>query len=140
MGVCNIAEPRTGLECKFSLRMTTALALSGEDTFQEALFSDATATRADLVGLRGRVSVIPDATGPGSTVEIALKDGRILAETVDVARPVRDLDAQQAQIERKFRHLAEPALGAPAAARIIEICRNLEAAPDLAGLLALCRP
>jgi 2-methylcitrate dehydratase PrpD len=140
MGVCNIAEPRTGLECKFSLRMTTALALSGEDTFQEALFSDATATRADLVGLRRRVSVIPDATGPGSTVEIALKDGRILAETVDVARPVRDLDAQQAQIERKFRHLAKPALGAPAAARIIEICRNLEAAPDLAGLLALCRP
>ena len=140
MGVCNIAEPRTGLECKFSLRMTTALALSGEDTFQEALFSDATATRADLVGLRRRVSVIPDATGPGSTVEIALKDGRILAETVDLARPVRDLDAQQAQIERKFRHLAEPALGAAAAARIIEICRNLEAAPDLAGLLALCRP
>ena len=139
MGVCNIVEPRTGLECKFSLRMTTALALAGEDTFEETLFSDATATRADLVALRRRVSVIPDAGGPGSTVEIELKDGRVLAETVDVARPVRDLGAQQAQIERKFRHLAEPAVG-PAAAQIIEICRNLEATPDVCGLLALCRP
>lgn len=139
MGVCNIVEPRTGLECKFSLRMTTALALAGEDTFQEALFSDATATRPDLVALRRRVSVIPDAAGPGSTVEIDLKDGRVLAETVDVARPVRDLDAQQAQLERKFRHLAEPAVGASAATQIIEICRTLEAAPDLDSLLGLCR-
>ena len=140
MGVCNIVEPRTGLECKFSLRMTTALALAGEDTFEETLFSDATATRSDLVALRRRVSVIPDAGGPGSTVEIELKDGRALAETVDVARPVRDLGAQQAQIERKFRHLADPAVGPAAAAQIIEICRNLEAMPDVCGLLALCRP
>jgi 2-methylcitrate dehydratase PrpD len=140
MGVCNIVEPRTGLECKFSLRMTTALALAGEDTFEETLFSDATATRSDLVALRRRVSVIPDAGGPGSTVEIELKDGRVLAETVDVARPVRDLGAQQAQIERKFRHLAEPAVGPAATAQIIEICRNLEATPDVCGLLALCRP
>ncbi len=140
MGVCNIVEPRTGLECKFSLRMTTALALAGEDTFQEAVFSDATAVRADLVALRRRVSVMPDADGPGSTVEIEVKDGRVLAETVDVARPVRDLGAQQAQLERKFRHLAEPAVGPAAAGQIIEMCRNLEALPDLASLLALCRP
>jgi 2-methylcitrate dehydratase PrpD len=140
MGVCNIAEPRTGLECKFSLRMTTALALAGEDTFQEALFSDHTAIRDDLVALRRRVTVIPDAKGPGSTVEIALKDGRTLSETVDVARPVRDLAAQQAKLEHKFRHLVEPALGPAAASEIIAICRDLEAAPNLTGLLALCRP
>jgi 2-methylcitrate dehydratase PrpD len=139
MGVCNIAEPRTGLECKFSLRMTTALALAGEDTFQDTLFSDQTATRDDLVALRRRVTVTPDAMGPGSTVEIALKDGRTLAETVDVARPVRDLAAQQAKLEHKFRHLTEPALGAVAASEIIAICRDLEGAPNLAGLMALCR-
>lgn len=140
MGVCNIAEPRTGLECKFSLRMTTAMALAGEDTFQESLFSDRTAARADLVSLRRRVEVAPDAKGPGSTVEIRLKDGRVLADTVDVAKPVRDLAAQQAQIERKFRHLAEPAVGAARASEIVQICGSLESARDVAGLLALCRP
>ena len=51
LGVCNIQAPATGLECKFSLRMTTALALSGEDTFNEGLFTDATARRSDLVGV-----------------------------------------------------------------------------------------
>ena len=140
LGVCNILEPRTGLECKFSLRMTTALALAGEDTFQESLFSDETANRDDLIGLRQRVSVMPDAAGPGSTVDIQLKDGRVLSQTVDVARPVRDLPVQQAQIERKFRHLTEPALGGTAVSEIIDICRNLEAAPDVADLLALCQP
>src|ERR1700761_2511910 len=47
LGVCNIQAPATGLECKFSLRMTTALALCGEDTFQDGVFSDATARRPD---------------------------------------------------------------------------------------------
>ena len=117
MGVCNIQELRTGLECKFSLRMTAALALAGEDTFQDGLFTDETANRADLVALRRRVGVTPDAQGRGSLVEIHLKDGRTLREQVDVARPMRDLAAQQTLIERKFRHLAEPSVGAGASIR-----------------------
>src|SRR5262245_27643336 len=39
-GVCNIAEPRTGLEAKFSLRFTMALALAGADTSKLSVFSD----------------------------------------------------------------------------------------------------
>jgi len=140
MGVCNIQEPRTGLECKFSLRMTAALALSGEDTFQDGLFTDETANRPDLVELRRRVAVTPDAQGRGSLVEIRLTDGRTLREQVDVARPMRDLAAQQALIERKFRHLAEPAVGVDAASKIIDLCRALENAPNVSRLLELCRP
>ncbi|HWF00801.1 MAG TPA: MmgE/PrpD family protein, partial [Caulobacteraceae bacterium] len=70
LGVCNIQAPATGLECKFSLRMTTALALSGEDTFQEGLFSDATARRPDLVSLREKVSIDPSQTGRGCVVSV----------------------------------------------------------------------
>jgi 2-methylcitrate dehydratase PrpD len=139
MGVCNIAEPRTGLECKFSLRMTCALAIAGEDTFDEALFSDATAQRADLVALRRRIQVEPTAEGAGSTVRIRLKDGRELARTVDVAIPARDLPAQQARLERKFRHLAGHGLRPEAAEQVIEVCRGLEHEPDLGRLLAAAR-
>ena len=138
MGVCNIPEPRTGLECKFSLRMTVAMALAGEDTFQENLFSDHTARREDLVALRRCVTVSPDVVGEGSVVEIELRDGRTLEHRVDLMKPEMDLVAQQARIERKFRHLAEPAVGAAVASRIIETCRNLEAEPDVSGLMALC--
>ncbi|MEO8114839.1 MAG: MmgE/PrpD family protein [Phenylobacterium sp.] len=138
MGVCNIEAPRTGLECKFSLRMTCALALSGEDTFDDTLYSDVTAARPDLVALRQRVVVEPNAKTAGSTVEVRLNDGRTLTRTVDVAIPVCDLAAQQAKLERKFRHIVRNALTPEAAERVIVLCRGLEQAPDVRGLLAAC--
>ena len=140
LGVCNIPAPATGLECKFSLRMTTALALAGEDTFQEALFSDAIARRADLVALRERVVIDPSQTGRGCLVSVTLKDGRIISRTGDVSQPLRDLEAQQAKLERKFRHLATPALGPERVEQAIGLCRTLERQPDLSALIALCRP
>jgi 2-methylcitrate dehydratase PrpD len=140
MGVCNIQDPRTGLECKFSLRMTTALALAGEDTFQDGLFSDETALRPDLVRLRDRVSVEATAEGQGSTVEVALKDGRRLSRTVNVAIPMRDLDAQQARVERKFMHLAERVVGRARADEIASACRDLDQFPSIGRLLEICRP
>ena len=50
--VCNIPAPQTGLEIKFSLRHTVALALSGEDTASLETYSDAIAQRPDLITLR----------------------------------------------------------------------------------------
>jgi 2-methylcitrate dehydratase PrpD len=139
MGVCNIAEPRTGLECKFSLRMTAALALAGEDTFQEALFSDATAARPDLVALRDKVTVDPTQVGRGCVVTVRTKDGRELSRTGDVSQPLRNLAAQQAKLERKFRHLASGALGEARADRVIALCGSLETQPDLGELVGICR-
>jgi 2-methylcitrate dehydratase PrpD len=139
LGVCNIQAPVTGLECKFSLRMTTALALSGEDTFQEGLFSDATARRPDLVALREKVAVDPTQTGRGCVVTVRLKDGRSLSRAGDVSQPLRDLAAQQDKLERKFRHLATPALGEAGAARAVALCRTLETQPDLGELFGLLR-
>lgn len=136
LGVCNIQEAATGLECKFSLRMTTALALAGEDTFQEALFSDATAQRPDLVALRERVTIDPTQVGRGCGVTVRLKDGRTLSRTGDVSQPLRDLARQQDKLERKFRHLTVAALGGKAD-EVIGLCRDLERLPDLGGLIAL---
>ena len=139
LGVCNIASPATGLECKFSLRMTTALALSGEDTFQDGLFSDATARRPDLVSLRERVIIDPSQTGRGCVVTVRLTDGREVSRIGDVSQPLRDLAAQQAKLERKFRHLATAALGEAGVEEAIELCRALDAQPNVARLAALLR-
>ncbi|WP_428391190.1 MmgE/PrpD family protein [Lichenicoccus sp.] len=135
--ICNIAEPATGLECKFSLRMTAAMALAGEDTFDETLFSDATARRADLVALRDRVMIDPTQTGRASSVEVVLKDGRTLVRTSDVSQPLADLDAQQAKVERKFRHLTRSILSSNAVDEVIALCRALEAQPNLQRLISL---
>jgi 2-methylcitrate dehydratase PrpD len=138
LGVCNIQAPSTGLECKFSLRMTTALALAGEDTFQESLFSDETAARGDLVALRDRVTVNPTMAGRGSVVTARLKDGRVVSRSGDVSQPIRDLAAQQEKLEHKFRHLASGALGPERARDVIALCRELEAQSNLIDLFALC--
>ncbi len=64
--VCNIAEPASGLEAKFSLRFTVALALAGEDTASIRLFTDALTRRKDLVALRDKVTRAgPRTAAPG---------------------------------------------------------------------------
>ena len=55
--VCNIADPKTGLEAKFSYRQTAAMVLAGFDTADIASFSDATASDRDLSAIRQRVDV-----------------------------------------------------------------------------------
>jgi 2-methylcitrate dehydratase PrpD len=140
LGVCNIPEPATGLECKFSLRMTTALALAGEDTFQESLFSDGTARRPDLVALRERVEVDPTMTGHGCEVAVTLQDGRTVSRIGDVSQPLRDLNLQQEKLERKFRCLTATFLSPAAADEVIARCRSLDAEPDLLGLLGVLSP
>jgi len=137
LGVCNIQEPATGLECKFSLRMTTALALAGEDTFKDSLYSDATANRSDLIALRRRVSVEPSSKNLSSRVEIILKDGSHLAHTADVAIPVRDLPAQQDRLERKFRALTGTHLGEDKTGPMLHAIRSLETLPTLKTLDAV---
>ena len=48
--VCNIPAPTDGLEAKFSLRQTVAMALTGVDTASLGAYSAATATDPALVG------------------------------------------------------------------------------------------
>ncbi|GGB40615.1 hypothetical protein GCM10011505_22630 [Tistrella bauzanensis] len=138
--VCNIPEPRTGLEIKFSLRMTTALALAGEDTSRDALYSDATAARPDLVALRDMVTVEPREASSAtlSEVEITLADGTVRRAAFDVGVPAPDLDRQWQRLSAKFLGLAGPVLGAAGAQAVLERVRGLDAGSDLADLARLC--
>src|SRR5262249_24845515 len=55
--VCNIAAPTNGLEAKFSLRQTVAMALAGVDTASLDAYSAATASDPALVRLREKVAL-----------------------------------------------------------------------------------
>lgn len=65
-GVCNIAEPRTGLEAKFSLRHTVAMALVGVDTAGLDAFSDEAVYAPEVVALRECVQVLLAPPMPGA--------------------------------------------------------------------------
>jgi hypothetical protein len=136
--VCNIPNPDTGLEVKFSLRHTAALALAGEDTAALDTYSDAIANRADLVALRDKVDVQTKSfprQSPAS-VDIVLRHGETVSKTLDVGEPARDLKAQWARLTHKFHSLVDPILGVEAANACIDQCASLEEAADLHTLLA----
>ncbi|GGF05736.1 MmgE/PrpD family protein [Stappia taiwanensis] len=134
LAVCNIAEPRTGLEAKFSYRLIAALVLSGRSTAALTTYTDAICTRADLVRLRDRVEVTTnDGFGSLETrVALELEDGRSLSRHVDLDRPV-PFEVSRGKLTVK----AEALLGKAAAGRLLAAVDELEqGAPDrLAALL-----
>jgi 2-methylcitrate dehydratase PrpD len=134
--VCNIQEPDTGLEIKFSLRHTAAFALAGQDTASIESYSDANARAPALVALRRRIAVVDDG-GPSTlaTARVTLHDGQVLERSFDVGIPAEDVAAQSVKIDTKFRSLAMPLLGEEAVALLADL-HGLEGLPDAGGLLA----
>src|SRR5262245_4172908 len=115
--VCDIAEPTTGLEGKFSLRATTAMAFLGDDTTDMASYSDARMADPDLVALRDRVAVVYE-SGRASTVAmvaVTTPFGERVEAEDDTGRPAEDLDLQWDRLSAKFRALAAPVIGPDAA-------------------------
>ena len=132
--VCNIAEPATGLEVKFSLRHTAAMALADIDTGAMQNYSDETANRKDLIGLRDRVIVTAGDLPSRMQAEVIidLTDGRRLRGIGDAGRPASDLDLQEQRLIQKFRSLVSPVFGAQATERALEACLALDELDDAA--------
>ncbi len=133
--VCNIQEPSTGLEAKFSLRLTVAMALAGLDTSSIDIFTDELTQAADVTHFRDKISVVAHETPtPDTIVRIETEDGMTFEQAFNVAIPLTDLELQWQKLERKFRALVVPRLGAERAARIIDLCRRLDELDDLSPL------
>ena len=133
--VCNIQEPATGLEAKFSLRFTAAMALAGLETASIEAFTDELTRDERLVALRDRVQVRAHAQPtPDSIVTIRTGSGAEYSRACNVAIPMTDLDAQWRKLEAKFKALVAPRLGENAATSLIDDCRRLDELDDLTVL------
>ncbi|HVO27673.1 MAG TPA: MmgE/PrpD family protein [Candidatus Margulisiibacteriota bacterium] len=141
LGVCNIESPTTGLEGKFSLRATTALALLGEDTGDPATYSDDKMAAPDLMALRDRVHVVPtDELAPTQArVAVESKQQRVEA-AADAGLPSADLGRQREQLRRKFLGLATPVLGGSQAARLAAAALSAQEMESIEDLIHLARP
>lgn len=95
--VCNILEPSTGLEVKFSMRHTAAMALSHINTGSLTAYDDLIANRDDLVNLRNKVEIIDKEfhSRMQSEVIINLTDGRSLTKFWDAGVPMADASLQE---------------------------------------------
>jgi 2-methylcitrate dehydratase PrpD len=140
--VCNIAAPRTGLEAKFSLRLTTAMALAGVDTSGLAAYSDATAADPVLIALRDKVEFDfrPHTGTTKAALTVELTDGTRLTAQHDSGVPASDVTDQGRRLEAKFSGLAEPILGRGKADDLLGEINRLDTLKDVRGLMALCVP
>jgi 2-methylcitrate dehydratase PrpD len=138
LAMCNIQEPTTALEGKFSLRFTAALALAhggaGEDAFSAESVRDARFTT-----VRDRVSVVPQEGDweRGTRVSIRTTDGREFSEQVNLNIPAEDVDLQRGRLESKFRSLAVPVIGRTASDSVVKSVAGFEGADSVRELVAL---
>jgi 2-methylcitrate dehydratase PrpD len=137
--VCNIPDPVDGLESKFSLRQTVAMALSGIDTASLGVWSEANARDPVLVRLRERLTLDFRSGWPPTLaeMEIALVDGSRVAARHDSGIPADDIAAQGRRLAAKFDTLVEPVLGAPRSRELKEMALGLDDLPDIGRLMRL---
>jgi 2-methylcitrate dehydratase PrpD len=140
IGVCDIPEPSTGLQGKFSLRVTTAMALLGDDTTDPAAFNDTRMCDPALVAMRDRVTFMPQSQFAATRATVALRaGGRSFEAEADTGRPATDLDRQWESLSAKFFSLATPVVGRQRARDLHDAIARLETVPSVRGLLALAR-
>lgn len=133
--VCDIKEPRTGLEVKFSYAHLAAMVVKRIDTASDRTYTDGLAADPSLRSLAKRVVVSPDETLNDTTarVTVDVKGGRPVSRSHDLAAP----QAEDA-LERGLRAKAAGLLGREAAERLWGGVGDIErlSARDLGGLLA----
>ncbi|HYM02907.1 MAG TPA: MmgE/PrpD family protein [Stellaceae bacterium] len=140
--VCHIPAPRTGLEAKFSLRLTSALALAGRDTAALATYSDAVAADPALIALRDKVTVDFQSGWPQTLAEmtVVLADGTSFEARHDSGVPASDLAAQEKRLDAKYASLASPVLGETRARELAACVAELDTLRSAGELMRLAVP
>ncbi len=124
MSVCNILEPATGLEAKFSYRLTAAMRLLGIETAGMDNYSDALCVDTAVVGIRNKVRVEADETLPETAARVVLwEGGETLVATHDLTTP----DSLKERAE-KLKTKSESLLGNPQSGRIWRAVEALDIA------------
>jgi 2-methylcitrate dehydratase PrpD len=141
LGVCNIAEPTTGLEAKFSLKTVAAMTLLGDATGDIDAYAVGRVTRPEVKRLAARISVAgrDDLDGGEAIAIAALTDGRQLTERYDSYTAKVDIEAQREALGRKFRALVTPMLGEPRTAQLEAAVFALDGARSVVPLVAVAR-
>lgn len=139
--VCNIPEPETGLEAKFSLRHTAAMALTGRPTGDAEIYTDAMARDKDLIALRKKMRVegVEPAAALWSAVEAETREGQNLSHEADTGVPALDLTVQGEALREKFLALTAKRIGLERAEALATLAGGIEEAPQIRTLMEAVR-
>lgn len=135
--VCNIPNPTTGLEAKFSLRQTVAMALTGVDTAALDAYTDDVTQEPRIRALRDKMSIDFQPGWSHSLAEMAIQldDGTTIEAKHDSGIPWADVARQRQALEAKFDSLVTPVLGAAGARRLHDAIDRLDDMADVGDLV-----
>lgn len=127
--------PATGLEGKFSISHSAAVALI-DGAAGEAQYSDARVTDAEVVALRQRIKPVrcEDLARHQARIRLRMNDGRTVEGKVENAIGSRGNPLSDADIEAKVHGLAEGILSKADTEAAIRTLWNIEALPDICAL------
>ena len=134
-------SPRTGLEGKFSVYHSAAVAIV-DGVVGTAQYSDARVADPAVIALRERVQAHVDAalSEDAAHVRIRLKDGRVLERHVEHALGSLENPMSDRDLEGKFRDLSTSVLDDAAIDALIAACWALEESADSSALARLTVP
>jgi len=135
--ITGVVEPSTGLQSKFSMLHSAAVALI-DGMAGTAQYSDARANDPAVAALRDRVKAIADDTLRKDEAHAAIfAGGRRHEVHIAHASGTAENPMSDAQIEAKFLANATPVIGAERAERTVEWVAAFENKPDVRELSAL---
>ncbi len=134
--VCNIPNPTSGLEAKFSLRQTVAMALAGINTAALDTYSAEITQEPRIKALRDKVAIDFRTDVPHALAEMAIEldDGTTLEASHDAGVPWSDVAKQRRALETKFDGLVTPILGAAGARHLHETIDRIDTLADVGEL------
>jgi 2-methylcitrate dehydratase PrpD len=134
--VCNIPNPTTALEAKFSLRQTVAMALTGVNTASLESYSAAITQEPRIKALRDKVAIDFRTAWPHALAEMAIQldDGTMLEARHDSGIPWTDVAKQRNALETKFDGLVTPVLGAARTKRLHDAIDRIDSLDDVGEL------
>lgn len=134
----NRAQPRTGLEAKFSFQHCAAAALV-DGAGHDAQFSDARVGAPEIVAVRQRVSATVEPSFPEHEAEITmtLVDGRSVTKHVHHASGSPENPLTDEALNTKFRAIVTPVTGDARAEALLAEAWALDTAPSVARLMQL---
>ena len=134
--VCNIPNPTTGLEAKFSLRQTVAMALTGVNTASLEAYSAEITQEPRIKALRDKVDFDFRTEWPHALAEMAIQldDGTTIEARHDSGIPWADVAKQRTALETKFDGLVTPVLGAACTKRLHDAIDRIDTLADVGEL------
>jgi hypothetical protein len=116
------------------------MALSGIDTGRLDSYTDENTADPGLIDLRDKMQIDFQAGWPHTLAEmdIHLTDGRVVTARHDSGVPAADVAEQGRRLEEKCLALADPVIGANRVSRLIGAVAELDNAPNVRELMALC--